>query len=504
MQTPGSRHNLWADYSVLIFICILSFAIYVINNDFPLYFHADEIKKLNFVLHGEQDFKHPILLLQLARLVNVFFREVDHQSLMIICRTVSAIATVGIVIAGFFIARHVLQKEYDWFATILIASSPIIVVHAHYFKEDMVFTASAMFTLLFYIKFLQHQTRKHLIWLCVATGFALSAQYKAVLLIPLILLYPLLDHRIDRQNIYKRLFIMTGGAMVIALAVNFPAITNPEQLFWGISKETGHLSYGHTIKIYPLPQFFSFHLLNSLLPGLTAPVLALGIFGLVSAILRWRIISTGYRVLIVYILIYYFAHELTPMKPSPGFVRYMVPVSPPLIIFSVSGLILIRNFLCSSSVSKFITPLSATLLIAVVSFPVYKSVMLISNFNLDDTRIAAFQWLSERKEEGEVYFGKQTLLPNKQSGRIYTLDEARLDNLRSAGFKYAVASSFGYDVYNRGAELKGQIKKVYRAKERFDEIFRTYPYHEIKPEYASFAYSNPVIRIIDISKKPLN
>jgi hypothetical protein len=180
----------------------------------------------------------------------------------------------------------------------------------------------------------------------------------------------------------------------------------------------------------------------------------------------------------------------------------MIPVSPMLIIFCVTALSWFCDYISRRISLRTAYIATTTLLVIIVAVPLYKSVRLVTNFNHNDTRIEAFRWLSERKEDGEVYFGKQTLIPNKISGRIYALGEPELQELRSAGFRYVVASSFGYDVYYRGATLAGQIPKVYRAKDRFDEIFKTYPYHEIRPDYASFAYSNPVMRIIDISEGP--
>ena len=499
MHSSRTNRDQWWEVGFLVITCVLSLALYTINNNFPLYFHADELKKLDFVLQGTQDFKHPILLLQLARIANFFFNEVDQNHLIVICRMVSAAGAVFITIAGFLISRQLFSRNFSWLATILIAISPTIVVHAHYFKEDMVFTASAMFTIFFYIQYLRHRSRKFFVGLCIATGCALAAQYKAVLLIPLLLFFPLLDNRIDRHGIYTHLLLGIGVALVIALLVNFPGVIDPEQLFWGISKETDHLSYGHTLRIYPLPHYFSFHLFNSLLPGLTAPILVFALLGFFISIARWRRISTAYRVLIIYVLIYYFAHELTPMKPSPGFVRYMIPISPVLIIFCVTTLNWLWCFVSQHLTLKIANIATMALLVTIAAVPLYTSIRLVANFNQNDTRVEAFRWLSERKEDGEVYFGKQTLIPNKISGRIYSLSETELQDLRSAGFRYVVASSFGYDVYYRGATLEGQIPKVYRAKDRFDEIFQTYPYHEIQPDYMSFAYSNPVVRIIDIS-----
>ena len=56
----------------------------------------------------------------------------------------------------------------------------------------MVFTAACLFSLLFYIHFIEQRQRKHFIGLVIASGLALSAQYKSILLVPLYFLFPLL------------------------------------------------------------------------------------------------------------------------------------------------------------------------------------------------------------------------------------------------------------------------------------------------------------------------
>lgn len=44
----------------------------------------------------------------------------------------------------------------------------------------------------------------------------------------------------------------------------------------------------------------------------------------------------------------------------------------------------------------------------------------------------------------------------------------------------------------------GQSDKVYAMSRGYRELFK-HPYTEIKPPYKSYAFSNPTIRIVDIS-----
>jgi hypothetical protein len=79
------------------------------------------------------------------------------------------------------------------------------------------------------------------------------------------------------------------------------------------------------------------------------------------------------------------------------------------------------------------------------------------------------------------------------------LADYNLQKLRSFKVKYLVASSFLYERYEYGAQLSDQKQKVYRRHNAYKELF-LHPYIEIKPVYKSFAFSNPTIRIIDISE----
>jgi hypothetical protein len=68
---------------------------------------------------------------------------------------------------------------------------------------------------------------------------------------------------------------------------------------------------------------------------------------------------------------------------------------------------------------------------------------------------------------------------------------------RAKGVDYLVASSFMYDRYTTGAKLRNRRPEIYRTHERYTELF-TLPYVEFAPAYRTFAFSNPVIRIIDL------
>ena len=134
--------------ATLTVIAAASLALGLWNNDFPLGYHPDEVKKVGFIATGTQDFHLPILLLQLTRAANAFARLEGGQEIVELGRAVSAVAGACIVVLSFLLARQILPPLGSLLVAALTAVSPILVVHAHYLKEDMVFTACALAALL--------------------------------------------------------------------------------------------------------------------------------------------------------------------------------------------------------------------------------------------------------------------------------------------------------------------------------------------------------------------
>jgi hypothetical protein len=48
--------------------------------------------------------------------------------------------------------------------------------------------------------------------------------------------------------------------------------------------------------------------------------------------------------------------------------------------------------------------------------------------------------------------------------------------------------------------MSGQAPEVYRLGRRYRELFDRFPVVEIQPPYESYAFTNPVIRIVDIRR----
>ena len=110
----------------------------------------------------------------------------------------------------------------------------------------------------------------------------------------------------------------------------------------------------------------------------------------------------------------------------------------------------------------------------------------------DDTRREVAAWLATQsgKAKLERYAGTE-----KDAELLTMLD---LDAERAAGTRYLAASSFTYDRFRFASGSRFQRRHVYDTDRKYERLFQ-YPFREFPPKYKSFAFSNPTIRVIDIT-----
>lgn len=475
----------------LLLILGLSAFLNTYNINFEQFFHGDEPNKFQMVLSGQHNFHHPILILQTASVINKVVGLKDSNSLIILCRMISAMSGVFIVWLVHLFSRQGLGKNHALLVALSVAVSPIMVIHAHYFKEDIIFTAFSYLSLICFLKFLRERTlNSTLIW-GLATGLAVSAQYKGVLLILLFPLFIRFLPGVDRTDFYRSLRIALVVMGLVFLSVNYPLFFQFEQFYKSVTKESINVLSGHKLSVYPFQHWFGFHLINSLIPGMSLMATILGLIGLVVTIRRWNEAKMVEKLLLIYILVFYFAHELVPKKPFPDYMRYMIPIVPAMIYFAIKAINNIGNWMREYSAKGMVRAFPIVLMGGIVFLPFYDTWLLESNL-IDDTRLKAKKWIDSSQEK--TWYERYTLGLNRT---MRYLTEVDISEARKSGVTYLVASSFNYDRYLIGSQWSLQGRKVYEKNKKYLQLF-SYPYIEIKPTHKTFAFSNPVIRIIDI------
>lgn len=483
-------------WAAVLVIILLTTLLNLWNNDFPLGYHADEEKKVRFILTGTEDFRHPILMLNIVRLANLFFGYEDPDHVVLLGRVIMAIFGTLLVLAFYAIALRLLTPLYALLATLTLASTPILVVHSHYLKEDILFSFFSLLSLLAYFSFLKNTDKLRTLYLGLSIGFALSAQYKMLLLLIVLLTGPLLYRPGNRFLIYRNISFAMAVSVIIFLIVDYPLVHSFSIFREAVYYTSHHIQSGHSLHIYPLPHLFSFHLLNSIVPGITPLVTVLSLLCICFFLINWKRLVVEEKILLAYLWIFYIAQEITPMKPYPDFMRYMVPVIPVLIYFLYKGLEELEQ-----NLRQTIPKLAVyTILLLIFVVPLQSSIRLDYHLNRD-TREKAKEWL--KGKAGFLVFEEYATENADVDISLADLDSygMNFDTLRRLKVKYLVASSFLYERYEYGAKLSVQDPKVYRRHNAYKELFM-YPYVEIKPAYKSFAFSNPTIRIVDIAENP--
>jgi 4-amino-4-deoxy-L-arabinose transferase-like glycosyltransferase len=469
----------------------ISLALNLINLDFPVRFHGDEWLKVESITDEIRNFKHPLLMIQLTRAANLALGLTGDLAVAVLGRALMGIGATLTVLWSYMLARRTMSAAAAVAVAASVAVAPTLVMHAHYLKEDTILTTCLIASVLCFLRFVERPDVRSAAWLGVATGLAFSAHYKAILLVPLYLIAPLMAPTgapcaSRPARFYGTLLLAGAVATGVFFGVNWPIFLDLEMFGEGLLFEAQHAQIGHDVPIRWNDYWLGFHLLYSLAPGLGVAALSVAAGGLIWAAWSWKSAPLQDRWLLAYVLVFYLVPEVSPLKPWPDFSRYMMPIVPPLLYFGWQGLARAAGMLRGG-----LRPAGyAAAAAALIALPLYTSVRLVSEID-DDTRFKATEWLKTHpgKAIAETYAAE--VAPFRTVAMLsgdYLVDE-RVD--------YLVASSFTYERFLVGATLPGQDPRIHEDYERYMELFAR-PYVEIAPAYRSFAFSNPVIRIIDM------
>ena len=486
---------------VLVFILLVALLLSLYNNNFPLGYHGDEHKKVFFIEENEQDFQHPILMLQVVRALLFFTDFSNYQDIVLLGRVSTAIFETLIVLFSYLIFRDISSKKWALLTSLSIAFSPIMVIHAHYLKEDIILTCFSLLSVFALIKFIQNSNTLFNFFLGFSAGLAISSHYKGILILLIIMMVPLFIHIEDRRQYYKKYLLTLVIAGLTFGLINYPLFLEPTNFIKGSSFSLDHSLKGHTLKISPITFLGGFHLLYSVVPGLTLLLTLLALGGLTLLILNWKNVDWREKILFFYIMIFYFVVELSPTKPHPDFMRYIIPIIPMMLYFAYKMIYAI-NLGLRPTKFRFIT---SFLILVTLALPLYDSVHLVYYLN-KDTRVQTKKILIEIFQKTESDSEIKVIMENYSCGLPIPANIDKLVNFagkldiaqeKRKGTTYIVVSSFAYDRFFFGSKLDHQNEDIYNYYRIYQELFK-HPFIEIAPAYKTFAFSNPTLRIIDL------
>ena len=478
----------WVAMAMLFCISLFSFVLNSVNNDFPLHYHADELNKVKFVLENRSNYNHPLFMLEVNRTANWFAGYVDKQDAVELGRTISAFFGTLIVIFSYLFSAQTIGKNKALLVALGVAVSPLLVVHAHYLKEDIIFVSFCTASLAAFFIFINKAGRSTTILLGITMGLTFSSKYAGLILIPIFLLSPVICVLPERSNIYKRLGAALSVAAGLFLIVNMDIFFNINAFKNGLAFETRHVILGHHIRFSPVDTLFTFHLFNSIVPGITWILVIPALCNGFIVILNWRTTRWEERVLLLFTVMYYLTIEITPMKAFPDFMRYAAPLVPVMVYFAFQAIAMMCRYLFTHR-SEMLCGLIFTCCLVC---PAYDSIQLVYHLTRD-TRAQLENFL--KKNQTKIFAEHYTMKNND----IFMLVNARgsMNRLIPQDTHYLIAGSFIYDRYLMGAEYDQSTKVQERA--NFYQTLFEYPYIEFRPAYKSYGFSNPTIRLVDAS-----
>ena len=91
-------------------------------------------------------------------------------------RSLSGWINTAVVLCSFFLFSRRFSAPIALCLAALVATSPLLVVHGHYFKEDPYLTLGLVLSLLAFLNFLDSRSKLSIAMLGAATGIAVSSK----------------------------------------------------------------------------------------------------------------------------------------------------------------------------------------------------------------------------------------------------------------------------------------------------------------------------------------
>ena len=311
------------------------------------------------------------------------------QQILLTARWLSALFGAGTAVLVFAIIkswRPKLHIAYAVFGGLLMAFVPGHVQHSHFATVDVAatFFVALSLWLAIYIQHSPHPARTFL-WSCFVAGLAAATKYNAgvVILAPLCVLF--LEERLRSR--VKVLLPALAGSTFLGFVIGCPYSILHFKEFWGDGQNTGvayellvHPHQGQGDVFAATGNGWTYHLTTNLPFVLTWPLLLLCLLGI------WRIcaakeISKQRWPLLIFTGVFFLSLGFSQVR----FMRYVLPIIPPLIVFAIFGVHWIKVLL-GKKVSIAICGL-----VFLLSF--WGSVNALSNFVSIDPRTQAAEFM---------------------------------------------------------------------------------------------------------------
>lgn len=492
-ERPAEQARVQIDHATIavVILAVAAVMAWLSAVDFPLGTHPDEPAKVAAVLAGPGTDFHPILMIQLARAANFFLGWTEPQSLVELGRAFAALAGGALIVATFLLARLVLPAWSSFAVAAATLATPLITVHARYFKEDIFVAPFVVLALVGLIATVREPTLKRIVALGTAIGLAGASKYVGGLLLVfyapgVIVVFG------DRERLGVRATNACLVALIAAIAfgaVDLPAIFASHRFRSNLHLEYMHAVSGHADIVLPITLTLGvFHLRESLWPGLGHLLAVLGIFGLATPFFAAPERRQQLAVIAGFAVLWYFVHEISRLKPYPDFARYMVPLAPLLVLL---GAAFIHEW--TERYRPGAGAMIATLALLIAAVPAWWMTLRVNVRADDDPRRLLPEIVANVPGvvavDGYAGYARVPFLARRTS------------QLSAAATQIIVTSTFNYERYQRYGALDLQSAKT-RAVAQFFARALARPHLDISNGRPAFGFFNPTTTIVALDGNP--
>ena len=326
-------------WTAAILLALLSIIGFHLAPEVPFGIPWDEDAKVAAVLNGTQNrFYHPIYMLDLVRVANLLVGASDPQNVAWLGRLAASASGGLFVFSAMALARRAVGGIAALGAGVLTAVAPLTVLHSQLFKEDIFVAPWLIFGVLAVNHLVEKPGRRQVVLFGVTAGLAASAKYVGLILLPLSLLPPLWVAT-DLRRYYSMVAIAATLGLAVFCLINLPLFNveaeGPRIFVGGLTFEVKHSLTGHDgFVLYGWQSNLLFTWLSNLWPGLRPPLALAGLGGALIIATRWKESPPVLHLTMLFGLVWYLMHELSPMKPFPEGARHMTVMAAVFAVFA--------------------------------------------------------------------------------------------------------------------------------------------------------------------------
>jgi hypothetical protein len=317
------------------------------------------------------------------------------EPFFLIPRLLSVAAGVATVVVLFFLVRRLCDEAAGVAAATLLAVSFLHVRDSHFGVTDVSMTFLLIVAVMLLLRAHDRPTLREFAVAGLAAGLATSTKYSAALLALPALVSALAAWIAGDARTLARVPIF-GAAMIAGFVAGTPyAVLDPQRFWIEASSEATHLVAGHALD---LGRGWTYHATVTLRYGLTMPVLAAAVAGLVAV---FRLRPSRAAIAFAFPIAYY----IVAGRGQTVFTRYMIPVVP--FICAAAGVFVA----VVTRMLRFPRPgghpslvVSAFLALIVGAPSLSKSAQLDRLLARTDSRVLAAEWLLLQGKAGESVY----------------------------------------------------------------------------------------------------